>query len=216
VLPASPNGVGGIAIGAPGVDIDGRLLTVGASMGGIQAVRALVCALPADSPGVVISQHIPAGFSAAFARRLDHHGALTVREARDGETILRGHAYVAPGGRHLEVRRWREGYRCHVHDAPAVDHHRPSVDLLFRSVAAVAGPEAVGVLLTGMGTDGARGLLEMRAAGAHTICQDQASSAVWGMPGAAVRLGAACQVLALERIAAQAVDYLRAGQRPAR
>jgi len=182
-------------------------------------VRELLAALPPDAPGVVIAQHIPAAFSGPFARRLDAASALVVREARDGDQILPGHAYVAPGGRHLLVVRSGARYHCRLSDAEPVNRHRPSVDVLFRSVAQHAGPNAVGVLLTGMGDDGARGLKEMREAGARTIAQDEATSVVWGMPGAAVRLE---EVLPLGRIAARAVELAgarggqpRSGDRPA-
>jgi two-component system chemotaxis response regulator CheB len=148
----------------------------------------------------VIAQHIPAAFSKAFAERMNRCSPMSVCEAQDGQYILPGHAYVAPGDRHLLVERDGARYRCRLSDGPHVNRHRPSVDVMFRSVAQNVGPNAVGVILTGMGEDGARGLKEMMEAGAHTIAQDEASSVVWGMPGAAVRLGAARQVLALPRI----------------
>ena len=192
-----------------------RIVAIGASTGGTEAVRALLAALPPDAPGIVIAQHIPAAFSGPFARRLDGACALVVREAEDGAPILPGHAYVAPGDRHLLVERSGARYHCRLSDGAPVNRHRPSVDVLFRSVAQAAGPNAVGVLLTGMGEDGARGLLEMREAGARTLAQDETTSVVWGMPGAAVRLGAAEEVLPLGRIAARALELAEAGQRPA-
>jgi two-component system, chemotaxis family, protein-glutamate methylesterase/glutaminase len=177
-----------------------RVVAVGASTGGTEAIRELLEALPADAPAVVIAQHIPAAFSKAFAERMNRCSPMSVCEAQDGQYILPGHAYVAPGDRHLLVERDGARYRCRLSDGPHVNRHRPSVDVMFRSVAQNVGPNAVGVILTGMGEDGARGLKEMLEAGAHTIAQDEASSVVWGMPGTAVRLGAAKQVLALPRI----------------
>jgi len=152
-------------------------------------------------PGVVIAQHIPAAFSGSFARRLDASSALSVAEARDGEPVLAGHAYVAPGDSHLLVEPDGSRLRCRLSDGPPVNRHRPSVDVLFRSLAASAGPNALGLILTGMGDDGARGLLEMKEAGARTMAQDEATSVVWGMPGAAVKRGAADTVLPLDGIA---------------
>ncbi|MGH8188639.1 MAG: protein-glutamate methylesterase/protein-glutamine glutaminase [Steroidobacteraceae bacterium] len=177
-----------------------RIVAVGASTGGTEAIRELLEALPADAPAVVIAQHIPAAFSKPFAERMNRCSPMSVCEAQDGQYILPGHAYVAPGDRHLLVERDGARYRCRLSDGPPVNRHRPSVDVMFRSVAQNVGPNAVGIILTGMGEDGARGLKEMMEAGAHTIAQDEASSVVWGMPGTAVRLGAARQVLALQRI----------------
>jgi two-component system chemotaxis response regulator CheB len=160
--------------------------------------------LPADAPAVVITQHIPAAFSRPFAERMNKHSAMSVAEAQDGQPILAGCAYIAPGGdRHLLVVRDGAHFRCKLHAGPPVNRHRPSVDVLFRSVAQAAGGNAVAAILTGMGDDGAQGLLEMKQCGAHTIAQDEASSVVWGMPGAAVKLGAAHQILPLDRVAAE-------------
>lgn len=178
-----------------------RLIAIGASTGGTEALRQLLTQLPPDTPPVVVAQHIPAAFSGPFAERVDRLAAITVREASDRTPLLDGHAYIAPGGRHLRVRRDGAHWVCRVGDDEPVNRHRPSVDVLFQSVAEAAGGSALAALLTGMGDDGARGLLAMRAAGAYTIAQDEASSVVWGMPGAAVKLGAADDVLPLERIA---------------
>ncbi len=178
-----------------------RLIALGASTGGTEAIREVLCALPPDAPGVVITQHIPPRFSAAFARRVDSLAAIRVKEAEHGEVILPGHAYVAPGGYHLRVRRSGGRYHCQIGDDAPVNRHRPSVDVLFDSLAEAAGPNACAALLTGMGADGARGLLALRGAGARTVAQDQASSVVWGMPGEAVKLGAAEAVLTLADIA---------------
>jgi two-component system chemotaxis response regulator CheB len=184
-----------------------RLIALGASTGGTEAVRELLEDLPADAPAVVIAQHIPASFSASFAERLDRCSPMSVSEARDRQPIVAGCAYVAPGGRHLWVERDGAHFRCRLADTDPVNRHRPSVDVLFRSVAQAAGPNAVGAILTGMGDDGAQGLLEMREQGAATFAQDEATSVVWGMPGAAVRLGAAGKVLPLERLAAELLQH---------
>ncbi|MFZ5658034.1 MAG: protein-glutamate methylesterase/protein-glutamine glutaminase [Pseudomonadota bacterium] len=178
-----------------------RLIAIGASTGGTEAIRTVLEAMPADAPAVVVAQHIPAGFSRAFAERLDRHSRMTVRHAEDGEPILPGHAYVAPGGQHLRVQRSGARWLCRVAADAAVNGHRPSVDVLFESIAAHVGANACAALLTGMGEDGARGLLALRRAGAATFAQDQASSVVWGMPGAAVARGAAGEVLPLSRMA---------------
>jgi two-component system, chemotaxis family, protein-glutamate methylesterase/glutaminase len=179
-----------------------RIVAVGSSTGGTEAIRELLAGLPADSPAIVIAQHIPAAFSAPFARRMDSLCALSVCEPVDGQYIMAGHVYIAPGGRHLLVERDGARYRCRLNDGPPVNRHCPSVDVLFRSVAQQVGPNAVGVILTGMGDDGSRGLKEMHDAGAPTVAQDEASSVVWGMPGAAVKSGAVDEVLPLSKVAA--------------
>lgn len=177
-----------------------RIIAIGASTGGTEALRELLVALPPDAPGIVISQHIPAAFSGPFAKRLDQAAAMSVCEAQDGQYILPGHAYIAPGDRHLIIERDGARYLCRLNSGSPVNRHRPSVDVMFRSVAQHVGPNAMGVILTGMGDDGARGLKEMQEAGARTIAQDEASSVVWGMPGSAVKLNAADQVLPLRNI----------------
>ena len=189
-----------------------RLIAIGASAGGTEALRVVLEQMPADAPAIVLTQHIPAGFSRAFAERLDRHSAMAVREASDGEGILPGHAYLPPGDRHLRVIRDGARWRCRIDDGAPVNRHRPAVDVLFRSVAQNAGANAVAAILTGMGDDGARGLLELRQAGAATLVQDEATSVVWGMPGAAYRLGAAQEVLPLARIAGRLLEL--AGARP--
>ena len=189
-----------------------RLIALGASAGGTEALRVVLEGMPADGPAVVLTQHLPASFSTAFAERLDRHSAMSVREASDGEAVLPGHAYLPPGGRHLRVIRDGARWRCRIDDSDPVNRHKPAVDVLFRSVAANAGPNAVGAILTGMGDDGARGLLEMQQAGAATLVQDEASSVVWGMPGAAFKLGAAKETVALERIADRLLTLSRVSQ----
>lgn len=180
-----------------------RIVAIGASTGGTEAIRQVLTALPPDAPGIVITQHIPKAFSAAFARRMNECCQVTVYEACDGQQILAGHVYIAPGDRHLMVVRDGARYVCRLDDGPPVNRHKPSVDVLFRSVAQNAGRNAIGVLLTGMGKDGAQGLKEMLEAGSRTVVQDEATSVVWGMPGEAVAIGAAEKVLPLEEIAGE-------------
>ncbi|HEC06713.1 MAG TPA: chemotaxis response regulator protein-glutamate methylesterase [Thiolapillus brandeum] len=187
------------------------LLAIGASTGGTEAIKDVLVELPADMPAIVITQHIPPGFSTAFAQRMNRLAALTVHEAEEGQQILPGHVYIAPGAQHLLVAANDKGYYCKLSNGPRVNRHKPSVDVLFRSVAQTAGRNATGVILTGMGDDGARSLLEMREAGARTIAQDEESSVVWGMPGMAVKQGAAEQILPLEKIPATLI-YLLSGK----
>lgn len=177
------------------------IIAIGASTGGTEAIKEVLIRLPADAPGIVVTQHIPEAFSGPFANRMNSLSAMNVSEARDGQAVIPGYCYIAPGNRHLMVERDGARFVCRLSDGPPVNRHRPSVDVLFRSMAQNVGPNAVGVILTGMGADGARGLLEMREAGSPTIAQDEKTSVVWGMPGEAVKLGAAMQVLALDRIA---------------
>jgi two-component system, chemotaxis family, protein-glutamate methylesterase/glutaminase len=180
-----------------------RLIAIGASTGGTEAIREVLERLPGvTTPGIVITQHIPASFSGPFAQRMNRCSQLEVSEARDGEQILPGHAYIAPGDQHLMVIRDGARYRCRLSSDVPVNRHRPSVDVLFRSVAQNVGPNALGVILTGMGKDGALGMKDMRDAGAHTIAQDEASSVVWGMPGAAVACGGAAETMPLDDIPA--------------
>ena len=178
-----------------------KVVAVGASAGGTEALRVLLEALPPDAPGLAIVQHMPDVFTGAFARRLAQTCRVEVKEAGDGDRIAPGRALIAPGNRHLAVHRSGATYQARLLDGPPVSRHRPSVDVLFRSAAQAAGRNAVGVILTGMGDDGAAGLLEMRQAGAHTIAQDEASCVVFGMPKEAIALGAAGEVLPLDRIA---------------
>jgi two-component system, chemotaxis family, protein-glutamate methylesterase/glutaminase len=183
-----------------------RLIAVGASTGGTEAIREFLMGMPPDAPGIVIAQHIPKVFSGPFAQRLDRTCPVRVAEAEDGQEIRPGHVYIAPGDQHLLVVRSGGRWVCRLDEGPPVNRHRPSVDVLFRSVAQQAGHNAVGVLLTGMGKDGALGLKEIQEAGGPTLAQDEATSVVWGMPGEAVELGAADEVLPLPRLAARALE----------
>jgi two-component system, chemotaxis family, protein-glutamate methylesterase/glutaminase len=180
-----------------------RLIAVGASTGGTEAIKDFLLGMPPDAPGIVITQHIPKAFSTPFAERMNRTCPMIVCEAQDGQQILPGHAYIAPGDQHLLVERSGARWVCRLDDGVPVNRHKPSVDVLFRSVAQGAGFNAIGVLLTGMGKDGAQGMREMREAGSPTIAQDEATSVVWGMPGEAVNIGAAAEVLPLPRIAAR-------------
>jgi two-component system chemotaxis response regulator CheB len=178
-----------------------KVVAIGASTGGTQAIETVMRALPADIPGTVIAQHMPERFTAAFAARLDGVCAMQVREAVDGDRVVPGVALVAPGNRHMILRRSGATYHVRVKDGPRVHHQRPSVDVLFQSVAQQAGRNAIGVILTGMGADGAKGLLAMREKGARTIAQDEASCVVFGMPKEAIALGAAELVVPLSEVA---------------
>jgi two-component system chemotaxis response regulator CheB len=186
-----------------------RVIGIGASTGGTEAIKEVLMALPPDMPGIVISQHIPEAFSAAFAKRVDAVSALSVCEASDGQQVVPGHAYIAPGDRHLLVVRDGARYICRLNEGPPVNRHRPSVDVMLRSLAQNAGPNAVGVMLTGMGADGAEGMGEIQGVGAPTIAQDEKTSVVWGMPGEVVKRGYADEVLPLGKIAARLVDISR-------
>jgi two-component system chemotaxis response regulator CheB len=177
-----------------------RVIAIGVSTGGVQSVERVLRGLPRTLPGIVIVQHMPEKFTASFAQRLDSVCQLDVAEAHDGDRVLNGRVLIAPGGRHTRLARSGAQYVVEVLDGPAINHHKPSVDVLFRSVAQFAGANAIGVIMTGMGDDGARGLRDMRAAGALTAAQDEASSIVFGMPKEAIRLGAAGTVLGLDEI----------------
>lgn len=177
-----------------------KIIALGASTGGTEAIKEVLMRMPADSPGMVISQHIPEAFSAPFAERMNGISAMTVYEAKDGQQILPGHVYIAPGSHHLLVERNGAQYICRLNDGERVNRHKPSVDVMFRSVAQNVGSNAIGVILTGMGDDGAKGLLEMKETGAPTMVQDEKTSVVWGMPGAAAKIGAADNEYPLERI----------------
>ncbi len=177
------------------------VVCIGASTGGTEALREVLEALPANAPGIVVVQHMPESFPNAFARRLNGLCEVDVKEAADGDPVLRGHVLIAPGGKHMMLERRGARYHVAVREGPLVSRHRPSVDVLFRSAARAAGSNAVGIIMTGMGDDGARGLLEMKQAGARTFAQDEATSIVFGMPKEAIARGAADKVVPLHHIA---------------
>lgn len=185
----------------PGVTSAERLVLIGASTGGTQAIEAVLRRLPEDSPGIVIVQHMPEKFTAMYAQRLDSACAVRVREARNGDRVERGLALVAPGGRHLQLRRADGPYFAVVGDGPPVNRHKPSVDVLFQSVADCAGAQALAILLTGMGNDGARGMKQLHDRGARTVAQDEKSCTVFGMPMEAIRLNGVDEVLPLSQVA---------------
>ncbi|WP_042694467.1 chemotaxis response regulator protein-glutamate methylesterase [Azospirillum sp. B506] len=186
-----------------------RIVCIGASTGGTEALREVLEALPADCPGIVVVQHMPESFTAAFARRLDSLCEVTVREARDGDTVLRGQVLIAPGNRHMLLQRSGARYLVAVKDGPLVSRHRPSVDVLFRSSAHCAGANAVGVIMTGMGDDGATGMREMHEAGAFTLAQDEESCVVFGMPKEAIVRGGVDKVVGLSSIAREILRHDR-------
>ena len=186
-----------------------KVVIVGASTGGTEALRVFLEALPEDAPGMVVVQHMPENFTAAFAKRLDGICRVSVKEAADNDTLVRGRVLIAPGNRHTLFKRSGARYYVEVRDGPLVCRHRPSVDVLFRSAANYAGKNAIGVLMTGMGDDGAKGMLEMKKAGAHNIAQDEATSVVFGMPKEAIKLRAVDQILPLDRIA---IEVIRNGR----
>ncbi len=216
---ARPAGAGGAASApakpAVSTPMLGRLSTekiifIGASTGGTEATKDVLMGLPADSPAVVITQHMPPGFTRSYAARLDGLCKISVKEASDGERILPGHAYIAPGGMHLSVERSGANYIARVQDGDPVNRHKPSVEVLFKSAARVAGPNAIGIMLTGMGADGARAMREMKDAGAYCVAQDEASCVVFGMPREAINAGAVQEVLPLSKISQHVLDHLRA------
>ncbi|MDH5206313.1 MAG: chemotaxis response regulator protein-glutamate methylesterase, partial [Hylemonella sp.] len=187
-----------------------KVICIGASTGGTEAIREVLVNLPADSPGVVITQHMPAGFTTSFAARLNNLCRITVKEAANGERILPGHAYIAPGGRHLRIDRSGANYVAVIDDGEPVNRHKPSVEVLFRSCARVVGPNAVGIMLTGMGGDGAKAMREMKDAGSYNYVQDESSCVVFGMPREAIQHGAADEVLPLTAIAPALLARLQA------
>ena len=186
-----------------------KIIFIGASTGGTEATKEVLTQLPADAPAVLITQHMPAGFTKSYAARLDSLCRIRVKEAVDGDRVLPGHAYVAPGGFHLTVERSGANYIARVRDGDPVNRHKPSVEVLFESAARVVGPNALGVMLTGMGGDGARAMKAMRDAGSYNVCQDEASCVVFGMPREAIAQGAAHEVLPLQRIAPTLIERLR-------
>ncbi|MCY4747195.1 chemotaxis response regulator protein-glutamate methylesterase [Pelomonas sp. UHG3] len=187
-----------------------KLIFIGASTGGTEATKDVLVNLPADSPAVVITQHMPPGFTKSYAARLDGLCKIRVKEAQDGERILPGHGYIAPGGLHLTVERSGANYIARVQDGDPINRHKPSVEALFLSAARVVGQNAIGIMLTGMGADGARAMKVMKDAGSYNYCQDEASCVVFGMPREAIAAGAADEVLPLNQIAGKVLERLRA------
>ncbi|MDA3892011.1 MAG: chemotaxis response regulator protein-glutamate methylesterase [Salinivirgaceae bacterium] len=184
-----------------------KVVVVGASTGGTEALRVFLESLPADSPGVIIVQHMPEQFTRSFADRLNELCKISVKEASNNDTVIRGQALIAPGNHHLILKRSGARYYLEINDGPLVNRHRPSVDVLFRSTAKYAGNNAIGVIMTGMGDDGARGLLELKEAGAHTIAQNEKTCIVFGMPKEAIKLGAANEILPLNQIANRVLKF---------
>lgn len=187
-----------------------KLIIVGASTGGTEAIKAFLLNMPSDCPGIVITQHMPAGFTKSFANRLDTLCKISVVEAKGGERILPGHAYIAPGDKHLKVVRSGANYMTELDDGAPVNRHKPSVDVLFDSAAVNAGKNAIGVILTGMGKDGAAGMLRMKEAGAYNFAQDEASCVVFGMPKEAIAHGGVNEVCSLNEMTAKVLGYVAA------
>lgn len=200
---AAPPGLHALAVNKP--------VAIGSSTGGTQAIEAVLGELPADGPGIVIVQHMPAHFTALYAKRLDGVCAMRVREARDGDRVERGLALIAPGGSHLQLRKAGGQYYAQVTDGPPVNRFKPSVDVLFHSVAECAGGDALGIILTGMGNDGARGMKRMHERGARTVAQDEDSCVVFGMPMEAIKAGAVDEVLPLSRVASSILHFDQRG-----
>lgn len=193
-----------------------HVVAIGASTGGTVAIERVLRAMPPDSPPILVTQHMPSGFTTSFAQRLDDGCRISVREARDGEVVAPGVALIAPGDQHMLVRASGAQLYVALSDGPPVNRHRPAVDVLFKSVAAHVGPSAIGVILTGMGADGARGLLEMRKAGAATIAQDQDSCVVFGMPREAIEIGAVDDIVTLDGVAERIVEKIKTRSAPLR
>ncbi len=208
-LPTSQKPASPLRAKSSGAGPSRPIIAIGASTGGTEAIRAILEQFPEQSPPIVIVQHIPAGFSRAFADRLNRTCSIQVREAEDGDMLVPGLALVAPGDRHMLIRQGATGLKVQIKNGPPVCYQRPSVDVLFQSVAEAIGAKAIGVILTGMGRDGARGLLSMREAGAHTMAQDGKSCVVYGMPKEAIRINAACRTLPLDEIAAAILASVR-------
>ncbi|ADK80949.1 protein-glutamate methylesterase/protein-glutamine glutaminase [Sediminispirochaeta smaragdinae] len=188
------------------IDTTDKVVVIGASTGGTEALREFIEQLPVDAPGIAIVQHMPEHFTAAFAKRLDGLARVTVKEAANNDSVLRGHVLIAPGNRHMLLKRSGARYYVEVREGPLVSRHRPSVDVLFRSAARYAGKNAIGVIMTGMGDDGARGMAEMHESGSFTIAQDEKSCVVFGMPNEAIKRGGVDEVLSLDRIAGRVLE----------
>jgi two-component system chemotaxis response regulator CheB len=207
---AAPAPVKAVTMASLGRASTEKIIFIGASTGGTEATKDVLVNLPADSPAVVITQHMPPGFTKSYAARLDGLCKIRVKEAQDGERILPGHGYIAPGGMHLSVERSGANYIARVQDGEPINRHKPSVEALFLSAAKVVGPNAIGIMLTGMGADGAKAMKVMKDAGAYNYCQDEASCVVFGMPREAIAAGAADEVLPLNQIATKVLERLRA------
>jgi len=207
--PARGEAAAPAAVSAVGRLSTEKLIFIGASTGGTEATKEVLMGLPHDAPAVLITQHMPPGFTTSYAKRLDGLARIRVKEAADGERVLPGHAYLAPGGLHLSVERSGANYIARVRDGEPVNRHKPSVEVLFESAARIVGPNAFGIMLTGMGADGARAMRAMRDAGAYNLCQDEASCVVFGMPREAIAQGAAHEVLPLAQIAPHLLERLR-------
>lgn len=208
-VPPKPIGTKQAAVKPAMLGSTEMLVVIGASTGGPEAIQVVLQQLPPDAPAILITQHMPPGFTHSFARRLDSLCSIRVKEAVAGEQVQRGHAYIAPGGRHLLVEKKGTAVFTALSDAAPVHRHRPSVEMLFHSAARCAGPGVIGVMLTGMGNDGATAMLELQQAGAFTVAQDEASCVVFGMPGQAIAAGGVDEVLPLERIAARVLERVR-------
>jgi two-component system chemotaxis response regulator CheB len=213
IKPRTPPAAGGQAGGPPLASLRNpltsseKLIIIGASTGGTEAIKDFLVQLPPDSPGILITQHMPEGFTRSFANRLDKLCRISVKEAEGGERVLPGHAYLAPGHSHLQLVRSGANYMTRLDQGPPVNRHRPSVDVLFHSAAISAGKNAVGVILTGMGRDGAAGMLEMKQAGAYNLAQDEASCVVFGMPKEAIAAGATHEVAPLHELAGRVMEF---------
>ncbi len=203
----------GIKPGQGVFETSDKVLVVGASTGGTEALRILLESMPLDAPGIVVVQHMPEHFTTAFAKRLDGICSISVKEAVDRDPVLKGHALIAPGNKHILLKRSGAKYMVQVKDGPLVSRHRPSVDVLFRSAARYAGSNAIGVIMTGMGDDGARGMLEMHDTGAYTIAQDEASCVVYGMPKEAVKKGGVDKILPLKQISTEVIRLYQSTQK---
>ena len=185
-----------------------KIIAIGASTGGTEAIKAVLTAMPVDSPGIVITQHMPPGFTSSFARRLDGLCRITVLEAQGGERIVPGHAYLAPGDKHLTLVRSGADYRIELTDGPRVSGHKPSVDVMFQSVAEAAGANSLAVILTGMGKDGAAGIRSIAEQGGFTMAQDEASSLIFGMPQEAIKTGCVKQIVSLDEVSLRLIEVL--------
>lgn len=186
-----------------------KVIAIGASTGGVNAIREILSALPPDLPPILIVQHMPLRFTSIFAQNINNFSAMNVKEAENGDIPTNGQVFVAPAGKHMELKAKNGVLFIHLSDSPKVHHQKPSIDVLFKSVAHCVGNEAIGVILTGMGKDGATGLLEMKLYGAYTIAQDESTSVVYGMPKEAVNIGAACITIPLDKIASSILSTLK-------